>query len=122
MAHHYTREELAEIHLVYGEARETDINATEDDVLDIESFVVVNYDYSQGNKLLTRQFVGLVTDIHAKDVDVKFLRPFENSKCIFVFPNVDDEDTVSKNQITKILRKPKEEKGKFIFENNMIWL
>ncbi|PSN39580.1 hypothetical protein C0J52_21878 [Blattella germanica] len=61
-----------------GTSTETDINATEDDVLDIESFVVVNYDYSQGNKLLTRQFVGVVTDIHAKDVDVKFLRPFEN--------------------------------------------
>ena len=38
-----------------GTSTETDINATEDDVLDIESFVDVNYDYSQGNKLLTRQ-------------------------------------------------------------------
>ena len=71
----------------------------EDGVLEEEeAFVVVNYYYyyEQGRKLLMRQYVGVVTDVGAKDIEVKFLRSYCNSQSVFIFPAVDDEDRVPK--------------------------
>ncbi|KAJ4432995.1 hypothetical protein ANN_15252 [Periplaneta americana] len=36
-------------------------------VLELEAFVVVNYTYQQRKKELTRQFVGVVTEVGARD-------------------------------------------------------
>ncbi|KAJ4434399.1 hypothetical protein ANN_22959 [Periplaneta americana] len=72
-------------------------------VLELEAFVVINYTYQQGKKQLTRQLVAVVTEVGARDVEVKFLRPYGDSKSVFVFPQKPDEDTVTKDQIAKVL-------------------
>lgn len=88
--------------------------------LDLETFVVVNYNYDSGNRTLSRNYVGVVVDMGAKDVVVKFLRAHDGSKRMFVFPNIEDEDTIPKEQITEILSKPIEKRGIFVFDKDIL--
>ena len=82
--------------------------------------MVANFEYKKGNRSCIRQFVGVATSVGARNVEVKFLRQHSNSKRIFVFPAVSDEDTISKDQIAKLLRTPKEEKGRFVFDEDVL--
>ena len=88
--------------------------------LDLETFVVVNYNYDSGNRTLSRNYVGVVVDMGAKDVVVKFLRAHDGSKRMFVFPNIEDEDTIPKEQITEILSKSIEKRGIFVFDKDIL--
>ena len=53
-------------------------------------------------------------------MNVRFLRPYQNSKSVFIFPEVPDDDSVEKHQIIKVLPVPSEEKGKFLFKGNVL--
>ncbi|PSN50657.1 hypothetical protein C0J52_09308 [Blattella germanica] len=100
-------------------AKATETQDDETIELEEETFLVANYEYKKGNNTCIRQFVGVATKIGAKDVDVMFLRQYNNSKQIFVFPPVADEDTIPKDKIAALLRPPKVEKGKFTFDKEV---
>ncbi|PSN41414.1 hypothetical protein C0J52_16875 [Blattella germanica] len=103
-------------------AKATETQDDETIELEEETFLVANYEYKKGNNTCIRQFVGVATKIGAKDVDVMFLRQYNNSKQIFVFPPVADEDTIPKDKIAALLRPPKVEKGKFTFDKEVLTL
>ncbi|PSN37093.1 hypothetical protein C0J52_21174 [Blattella germanica] len=103
-----------------NEKTENNNDVTKTLVLQEETFLIVDYKYKQGNKLLTRKYVGVATDVGAKYVQVKFLRPYNSGKNVLIFPDIPDEDEVPKDQISKLLQTPVEKMGKFIFKDNVL--
>ncbi|KAJ4451738.1 hypothetical protein ANN_03209 [Periplaneta americana] len=75
-------------------------------ILEEEAFVLVKYPYWKENEQLNRQFVGVAREVGAKEVSVRYLRSYQNSKSVFIFPEVPDDDSVEKHQIVKVLPVP----------------
>ncbi|PSN37455.1 hypothetical protein C0J52_11700 [Blattella germanica] len=79
----------------------------EDGIFEEEAFVLVKYPYWKGNKQLNRQFVGIATEVGAKEVNVRFLLSYQNSKSVFIFLEVPDDGTnlpptLSKSQVSSV--------------------
>ncbi|KAJ9581459.1 hypothetical protein L9F63_023362 [Diploptera punctata] len=72
-------------------------NNSEEPILDMERLLVANYEYTKGKSACIRQFIGVARKFGTKDE--------------YVSSMVRDEDTISKDQIAKLLPAPKEEKG-----------
>lgn len=97
--------------------QEAEITALEEDI-EVVNEVLPPSEEQPGDeqKILMRQYVWVVTAVGAKDVKVKLLWPFCNSHWVFIFLIVDDENRVPKEQVAKVLKKPQEEKWRFILK------
>lgn len=75
----------------------------EDDISDpqIDSWVIVTY----STKKSLRRYVGKVLNIKEESAEVKFVKKY---KSYFVWPDIDDIDTVSLCDIYKVIRAPTE--------------
>ena len=79
-----------------------------------------NYEYEKGKKKLVRQFVGVTTNVGTREVEVKFFCPVDNSKSVFMFPHIPDEGTITTDQTARLLEASKQQRGKFVFEDDVL--
>lgn len=109
---HHSEEEIEEIMETESENKPEHIEENCDEIKE-GSWVLVPY-YS---KKYIKHFVGRVTRIHLQEAEIKFLKYMKNSK--FVWPNTEDCDTLSLEDIIRHLQVPKMgRRGEFYFQED----